>query len=119
MELRSVMTMSVLLATASGTAGAQNQDLSDERAKLHNQRIAAEAERRAEEEERREALQAESSPPADSDVAAETSAPAAAGRADMYRVLEQLRELGELKDAGYLTEDEFSALKQKILDSAP
>jgi hypothetical protein len=31
--------------------------------------------------------------------------------------LGQLRELGKLKDAGYLTEAEFQRVKQKILDS--
>jgi hypothetical protein len=36
---------------------------------------------------------------------------------DMSRTLEQLRSLGELKDAGYVTEDEFERIKQKILNS--
>ena len=36
----------------------------------------------------------------------------------MSRALEQLRELGALRDAGYLTEQEFEQLKQKILDGA-
>jgi len=36
---------------------------------------------------------------------------------DMSRTLEQLRSLGELKDDGYITEEEFRKIKQKILDS--
>ena len=46
------------------------------------------------------------------------SPPTEAGsRKDMSRTLEQLRSLGELKDAGYVTEDEFERIKQNILDS--
>jgi hypothetical protein len=40
------------------------------------------------------------------------AAPAAAGGASM---LDQLKELGELKDQGILTEDEFAAQKAKLL----
>lgn len=44
--------------------------------------------------------------------------PAAAGKSkDMSRTLEQLRSLGELKDDGYISEEEFQKIKQKILDS--
>ena len=42
------------------------------------------------------------------------AAPAAAAQADP---LEQLKQLGELKAAGVLTEDEFQAQKAKILGS--
>ncbi|MDH3305084.1 MAG: SHOCT domain-containing protein [Gammaproteobacteria bacterium] len=35
----------------------------------------------------------------------------------MSRTPEQLRSLGELKDAGYVTEDEFERIRQKILNS--
>ena len=31
-------------------------------------------------------------------------------------MLEQLRDLGELRDAGYVTDDEFEAIKQRILN---
>jgi hypothetical protein len=37
--------------------------------------------------------------------------------AGISRALEQLRELGELHDAGYLTDEEFERVKQRILDS--
>ena len=36
---------------------------------------------------------------------------------DLSRTLEQLRTLGELKDDGYITEEEFSKIKRRILDS--
>ena len=34
----------------------------------------------------------------------------------MPEMLEQLRDLGELRDAGYVTDDEFETIKQRILD---
>jgi hypothetical protein len=44
--------------------------------------------------------------------------PAPATDADRTdRALEQLRELGKLKDAGYLTDAEFQRIKQRILDT--
>jgi hypothetical protein len=56
------------------------------------------------------AQEAEQAPPPE---AAPASAPAApAGGASM---LDQLKELGELKDQGVLTEDEFAAQKAKLL----
>jgi hypothetical protein len=42
-------------------------------------------------------------------------APAAAPAAGMESVLEQLKQLGELRDAGVLTEAEFEAQKAKLL----
>ena len=48
----------------------------------------------------------------------EAAAPASAGsNANMPEVLEQLRTLGELRDAGYVTDEEFEAIKRRILDS--
>ena len=44
-------------------------------------------------------------------------APAPSRSTDMSKVLEQLRTLGELKDAGYVTDDEFERIKKKILDA--
>lgn len=35
---------------------------------------------------------------------------------DMSRMLEQLKLLGELKDDGYISEEEFQKIKQRILD---
>jgi hypothetical protein len=39
------------------------------------------------------------------------------GNVDLSRTLEQLRTLGELRDAGYVTAEEFERIKRKILDS--
>jgi hypothetical protein len=54
-------------------------------------------------------------PPADEPTPAGT-ADVQTDPAEISRTLEQLRELGELKDAGYLTVEEFERIKQRILD---
>jgi Short C-terminal domain len=62
--------------------------------------------------------QAQEAPPAPMDEAAapEAAAPeAAAPEADVSAQLEQLKQLGALKDQGILTEEEFSAKKAQIL----
>lgn len=126
-----------LLAPA---AWAQTDDLAAERERLANQRIAAEA-RAREEQERQARLAAER----DSDAVPRQAAPAAAGETrndvtaapaslpqaaplveatresaqpprDVERMLEQIRTLGELRDAGYVTDTEFERIKQRILD---
>lgn len=123
------------------TTPAMANDVAAERARLANQRIQIEEERRArEEEERLEQAQTQTEPEnlrgstmetaSASDQPQETSsAPASRGtqtsasgapvdRIEMSRVLEQLRELGALREAGYVTEEEFEQLKKKILDGA-
>ena len=40
----------------------------------------------------------------------------AGGNADVPDMLEQLRTLGELRDAGYVTDVEFEQIKRRILD---
>ena len=45
------------------------------------------------------------------------AAPAAAARAGAASMIDQLKELGELKSQGILTEDEFAAQKAKLLAS--
>jgi hemolysin activation/secretion protein len=124
---RLAMALCLLLAQAV-VLPALADDVAAERSRLANQRIQAEEERRAREEAEREQqaqLQAESSP----QPAATSSEPATRrseetvsespiDRIEMSRVLEQLRELGALKDAGYLTDEEFAILKKKILDGA-
>jgi len=40
----------------------------------------------------------------------------AADSDDIYRTLEQLRMLGELKDDGYISDEEFQRIKRRILD---
>lgn len=122
-------------------AHAQSNDTASERSRLANQRIQAEAERHAREEEERQ-RQAEAQARMQAEAAAAMapqtraqSAPAAgpapdpapaaevrpvnskAAGADVSRVLEQLRTLGELKEAGYVTEQEFDRIKRRILDS--
>lgn len=50
-----------------------------------------------------------------------TAAPAkgqSSGDANISRALEQIRSLGELKDAGYVTEAEFEQIKRRILEEA-
>lgn len=104
----------------------QRQLAEAERERLGMQRIQAETELRAREEqqrlevaerERQQAQQeAMSSQPVNATGA--SSEPTDAGkRKDMSRTLEQLRSLGQLKDDGYLTEEEFQRIKQRILDS--
>jgi hypothetical protein len=131
-------------------AHAQDADTAAERARLANERIRLEAQRRAEEEKRRReeaeaAASADAAPAADAPprepgaepqpgtaaartatppavapaaprTAPRTAPPAAAGDDGISRALEQLRELGELRDAGYVTEEEFERIKSRILE---
>lgn len=115
------------------------QDIAAERARLANQRIQAEEQRRSQEEEAQQQVPSQlranqagpdataaSPPPQDDSSGTERTAGATENetdsapidRIDMSRALEQLRELGALKDSGYLTDEEFRLLKQKILDGA-
>ena len=119
--------LSIALAQTTGIADQAENATVSERERLGNQRIQIEAEMRAREEQRRleEAEQARlraAEAAQRSEIAATTpdailGASAAGGRVDMSRTLEQLRMLGELKDDGYITEDEFRKIKQKILDN--
>ncbi len=96
-------------------------DVAEQRARLANQRIQVEEERRAREEAERLNQQAsEPAAPAYADEGANEDAVSdvSAERMEMSRALEQLRELGALRDAGYVTEEEFEQLKKKILDAA-
>jgi len=98
-----------------------------ERARLANQRIEAEARRRAEEEQARQqeailetpaqaASVAASQPPAVAGTATRPATPPAHDAADLSLVLQQLKALGELKDAGYVDDEEFERIKQRIID---
>ena len=89
--------LSIALAQTTDIADQAENATVSERERLGNQRIQIEAEMRAREEQRR--------------------IEEAGSRVDMTRTLEQLRLLGELKDDGYVTEEEFRKIKQKILDS--
>ncbi len=124
----SLITFLVVAASAPALA----DDVADERARLANQRIQIEEERRAREEAERlgQATREQASPnqntrePAIPDTEPEVPATeavvsdASVERMEMSRALEQLRELGALRDAGYVTEQEFEQLKKKILDAA-
>lgn len=123
MTRRATVALAGLLAIAPGFALAQAPDPAAERARLANERIQAESERRAQEElalrnraaETAMATRAEPPrPPSADSPPSPRPPPADADRTG--RALEQLRELGRLKDAGYLTEAEFQRVKQRILD---
>lgn len=122
----------VLLGLAVAAAvplGAQT-DTAAERARLANERIRQEAERRAEAERERQAEAAARSeatapaadlqgdkPPQSGNASRPPTPAAAASGDDISRALEQLRELGELRDAGYVTDEEFERIKTRILDT--
>ena len=131
----------LLLAVVTISPAAMADDVAAERARLANQRIQIEEERRArEEEERFEQAQTQTEPEdrlktnADTAAASDQSRATSSGpvsrdtetsasgvpadRIEMSRALEQLRELGALRDSGYVNEEEFEQLKKKILDSA-
>jgi hypothetical protein len=138
--------LALLVATVVAPAAwTQAPDPAEERARLANQRIQAEAARQAEEERaRREmtpqaaaaqpvapgpaqspavvAVPPPSTPatsvptPSISQAPAGTEAARQARDAQTSRALEQLKQLGELRDAGYVTEQEFERIKSRILD---
>ena len=135
------MLLASIVVVAMAPAMAWADDVAAERARLADQRIQAEEERRAREEEQRlEQAQAQSKsedrgettlemsesskPPRDtgSEPVTRNAQGRVSGtpvnRIEMSRALEQLRELGALRDAGYVTQDEFEQLKKKILDGA-
>jgi hypothetical protein len=115
---RLAVLVSLALAIIASPA-ALADDVAAERARLANDRILAEEERRAREAaEQAERLQVEQAQAGKQAPSAEANSPPPADRIEMSRALEQLRELGSLKDAGYLTDEEFQLLKKKILDGA-
>ena len=137
-----------LFCLGPGLAAGQTPDAASERARLGNQRIQAEAERRMREE--REVQRAapdvrsestgepsrQAGPPTSSgateptgsysppptgpsSMAAGSASPLGPTGADdelTERALKQLRDLGELKDAGYVTDEEFRRIKARILE---
>ncbi len=119
--------LSMALAQTTVIADQAENATVSERERLGNQRIQIEAEVRAREEQRRleEAEQArlraqEAALRSEAAAIAPGATPGATkveNGVDMRRTLEQLRMLGELKDDGYITAEEFRKIKQKILDS--
>jgi hypothetical protein len=146
MTARQAVALTCLLTLAAGLAAAQSTDAAAERARLGNERIRVEAERQAREELEQQKRISNAAGEADGARAQSVESTARAGGAEptrpvppaavastapespsaprrpaaaddrVSRALEQLRELGELKDAGYLTEEEFRRIKQRILD---
>ena len=146
MRLLWISILTAFLAGASAPALAD--DVAEQRARLANQRIQIEEERRIQAEEERLAREEAERLSQEARVAAERQAMAeraaaveravaderarqaaipveddvasdvSAERMEMSRALEQLRELGALRDAGYVTDEEFAQLKRKILDAA-
>jgi 3-oxoacyl-ACP reductase-like protein len=123
---RKTVALACLLAVLPGVALGQSTDAAAERARLANERIEAEAERRAREEQEQQNRAAAPVAPvpasAPSRAPAGPAGPAAptgpATAADLTaQGLEQLRELVKMKEAGNLTDAEFQRIKQKILDS--
>ena len=104
----------------------QAQALEAERQRLGRERIQMDLELRAREEERRraeaqeEALRAQGEAAQRNEASASKSEPSVSGKnnsSDMSEILQQLRTLGELKDSGYITDEEFKKLKQEILSN--
>ena len=102
----------------------QDVDAAAERARLANERIALlEAEARAREEAlvREQADETPTSGPINQDPPQvqrpirEKETPEPSAVPDVSRSLEQIRTLGELRDAGYVTPDEFEKIKKRIL----
>ena len=117
----------------------QESNPAAERANIANQRIQAEAERQA--QLQRQAAEAEARLQAEAEAmrareaqsraAAVTAAsppspaqppsdrpyvPSPDEQARMEKALQQIRSLGELRDAGYVTDEEFEQIKRRILD---
>ena len=124
--------------SSQATDAANIQSVESERSRLGMQRIQTEAEIKAREEQQRleeeqrkarqeqwrleqverERAQAEAMQSQAAIVPSTPSAPTATAESkDMSQTLEQLRTLGELKDDGYITDEEFKKIKQRILDS--
>ena len=131
--MKSMLVLLTAILLGSAVAMAQTDDAATERAKLANQRIQAEMQRREREEQQRaEAAERVAPQPAaeaepqriqQPDQTNQTPPPdrppvppAANESVNISEALDQLRTLGELKDAGYVTEDEFARIKKKILD---
>ncbi len=127
------LAIAVVLTVMPASGFAQEPNPAAERARLAEQRIQAEAARRLEDEQASvPAASAAAEPaleraPAPSVAAAPRAAreqPAEPSRtvspetpADLSLALEQLRTLGELKDSGYVDDEEFERIKQRILDA--
>jgi len=118
-------TLLVCIAVPAMAVAQQNNSMESERQRLGNERIQQDLELRAREEQRRLEEAEQSNPKSQQEAPAYQEADASDSQssqsealedADLSQMLEQLRTLGELKDDGYITEAEFSRIKQRILD---
>jgi len=143
---KAVLPLAAVALLAGTAAAAQATDPAAERARLAEERIRIEAQRREQQAREAASADAAtasvetgtgSSGPQASDTApapermatvdgvddprpASTPMPVAprtAADPDITRSLEQLRTLGELKDAGYVTDEEFERIKRRIIDA--
>lgn len=123
------LSLAIMALCITGTALADDdpdaQAVGAERQRLGNARIQQDLVLREREEQRRLEAATEREPRAPEEAGTREEADASkakptmledTGEPDMSETLEQLRNLGELKDAGYLSEEEYTKLKQKILD---
>ena len=138
MSYRGLFTITGLVTLCPLLAVAQTDDVAAQRGQIANQRIQAEADRRTEEElASQEPVAATPAEPAAA-TAATTGAAAATPEPEEFTpapatvppntmpaedgdsistMLEQLRELGALRDAGHVTEEEFELIKARILEA--
>lgn len=138
MSYRGLFTITGLVALCPLLAVAQNDDVAEQRGQIANQRIQAEADRRVEDQSVSEVPVADA--PAEPAAATAASAGAAAAptesaeivpapatvtpdtmpaedRDSISTMLEQLQELGALRDAGHVTDEEFELIKSRILEA--
>ena len=138
MSYRGLFTIVGLVALCPMLAVAQTDDVAEQRGQIANQRIQAEADRRVEEElASQEPVAATPAEPAAAAAAISGNAAAtpesaefvpapatitpdtapAEDQGSISTMLEQLRELGALRDAGHVTEEEFELIKARILEA--
>ena len=143
MSYRGLFTIAGLVALCPLLAVAQTDDVAEQRGQIASQRIQAEADRRSEEEQAsQEPISTTPTEPAVATTASTGTAaaipepaevvpaaePVATGtapadtapaedRASISAMLEQLRELGALRDAGHVTDEEFEQIKARILEA--
>ena len=138
MSFRASFTIVGLVALWPLLAVAQTDDVAEQRGQIANPRIQAEADRRVEDElaspEPGAATPAEPAAATAAITGAAAATPESADfvpapatvtpdtapaedRGSSSTMLEQLRELGALRDAGYVTEEEFELIKARILEA--
>lgn len=127
-NLAIVLICTTLAAPVLAQSTDEQQAMQAERERLGNERIRLEAERRALEEQQRLEQEQQDSLHAQDEVHASEEAstarplvppPPQRSKPDLSLTLDRLRALGDLREAGHVTEEEFNILKKSILDDAP